>query len=99
MDVFCHFHNGKDCGNAMVAASCAAHYSIRASAHSSLGTACHTKHRPAEHPGAVLDEDVHMAVTPDEMRYLPEGMDKVINLGQRSCKSLLNEPTSSDKVT
>ena len=30
---------------------------------------------------------------------LPEGMDKVINLGQRSCKSLLNEPTSSDKVT
>ncbi len=39
------------------------------------------------YPGAVLDEDVHMAVTPDEMRYLPEGMDKVINLGQRSCTS------------
>ena len=38
-------------------------------------------------PGAVPEEDVHMAVTPDEMRYVPEGIETVINLGQRSCTS------------
>ncbi|MDO5418344.1 MAG: sigma 54-interacting transcriptional regulator, partial [Lachnospiraceae bacterium] len=40
------------------------------------------------YPGAVLeDEEIRMAVTPDEMRYVPEGMDTVINLGQRCCTS------------
>ena len=39
------------------------------------------------YPGAVPEEDVHMAVTPDEMRYVPEGIETVINLGQRSCTS------------
>lgn len=39
------------------------------------------------YPGAVLKEDVHMAVTPDEMRYVPEEIETVINLGQRSCTS------------
>lgn len=39
------------------------------------------------YPGAVLDEDVHMAVTPDEMRYVPKEIENVINLGQRSCTS------------
>lgn len=39
------------------------------------------------YPGAVLREDVHMAVTPDEMRYVPEEIETVINLGQRSCTS------------
>lgn len=39
------------------------------------------------YPGAVLEEDVHMAVTPDEMRYVPEDIEKKINLGQRPCTS------------
>ena len=39
------------------------------------------------YPGALLDEDVHMAVTPDEMRYVPAEIETVINLGQRSCTS------------
>lgn len=39
------------------------------------------------YPGAVLDEDVHMAVTPDEMRYVPKEIETVINLGQRPCTS------------
>ena len=39
------------------------------------------------YPGAVLEEDVHMAVTPDEMRYVPEEIETRINLGQRPCTS------------
>lgn len=39
------------------------------------------------YPGAVLDEDIHMAVTPDEVRYVPEEIETVINLGQRCCTS------------
>lgn len=39
------------------------------------------------YPGAVPEEGVTMAVTPDEMRYVPEGMETVINLGQRPCTS------------
>ncbi|MBP3509763.1 MAG: sigma 54-interacting transcriptional regulator [Oscillibacter sp.] len=39
------------------------------------------------YPGARLDEDVRIAVTPDEMRYVPPGMDTVIDLGQRPCTS------------
>ncbi len=39
------------------------------------------------YPGAVLEEEVHMAVTPDEMRYVPKEIETKINLGQRSCTS------------
>lgn len=39
------------------------------------------------YPGAVLTEDIHMAVTPDEMRYVPEEIETKINLGQRPCTS------------
>lgn len=39
------------------------------------------------YPGAVLEEDVHMAVTPDEMRYVPQEIETKINLGQRPCTS------------
>lgn len=39
------------------------------------------------YPGAVLEEDVHIAVTPDEMRYVPESIETKINLGQRPCTS------------
>lgn len=39
------------------------------------------------YPGAVLEEEVHIAVTPDEMRYVPEFVEKKINLGQRPCTS------------
>lgn len=39
------------------------------------------------YPGAALEEDVKIAVTPDEMRYVPPGMDTVIDLGQRACTS------------
>ena len=38
-------------------------------------------------PGARVAEDVRIAVTPDEMRYVPPGMETVINLGQRVCTS------------
>lgn len=38
-------------------------------------------------PGAPLEEDVHIAVTPDEMRYVPPGMETVVNIGQRACTS------------
>ena len=31
--------------------------------------------------------DVHIAVTPDELRYVPPGMETVIDLGQRVCTS------------
>lgn len=39
------------------------------------------------YPGAVLEEDVHIAVTPDELRYVPEEIETKINLGQRPCTS------------
>lgn len=39
------------------------------------------------YPGAVLEEDIHIAVTPDEMRYVPDSIEKKINLGQRPCTS------------
>lgn len=35
------------------------------------------------YPGAAPVEGVDVAVTPDEVRYVPEGPQKVINLGQR----------------
>ncbi|MCI8889428.1 MAG: sigma 54-interacting transcriptional regulator [Hungatella sp.] len=39
------------------------------------------------YPGAVLEEDVSIAVTPDEMRYVPDEIQTKINLGQRPCTS------------
>ncbi|MDO5549978.1 MAG: sigma 54-interacting transcriptional regulator [Lachnospiraceae bacterium] len=39
------------------------------------------------YPGAVLEEEVSIAVTPDEMRYVPESIETKINLGQRPCTS------------
>ena len=39
------------------------------------------------YPGAVLEEPVELAVTPDEERYVPEGVKKVLNIGHRSCTS------------
>lgn len=39
------------------------------------------------YPGAAEAPDVHIAVTPDEVRYVPPGMETVVNLGQRVCTS------------
>ena len=39
------------------------------------------------YPGAPEIPDVHIAVTPDELRYVPPGMETVIDLGQRVCTS------------
>ena len=39
------------------------------------------------YPGAELEEDVHIAVTPDEMRYVPDSIETKIDLGQRACTS------------
>lgn len=39
------------------------------------------------YPGATLTEPVSIAVTPDEMRYVPEGIETVIDVGQRVCTS------------
>ena len=39
------------------------------------------------YPGASLEEDIHIAVTPDEMRYVPPKMETVIDIGQRVCTS------------
>lgn len=41
------------------------------------------------YPGAELDESLHvdMAVTPDEERYVPAGIEHVLNLHHRSCTS------------
>lgn len=39
------------------------------------------------YPGAVLEEEVSIAVTPDEMRYVPASVKQTINLGQRPCTS------------
>lgn len=38
-------------------------------------------------PGTTLNEIPDIAVTPDEERFIPEGIPKVINLGQRTCSS------------
>lgn len=38
-------------------------------------------------PGCVLTEIPEIAVTPDEERYVPEGVSRVINLGQRTCSA------------
>lgn len=38
-------------------------------------------------PGTALSETPEIAVTPDEERYVPAGVKKVINLGQRTCSS------------
>ncbi len=38
-------------------------------------------------PGTVLNEMPDLAVTPDEERFVPEGISEVINLGQRTCSS------------
>lgn len=34
-----------------------------------------------------MEEDIHIAVTPDEMRYVPDFIETKINLGQRPCTS------------
>ena len=39
------------------------------------------------YPGAELPPDVRIAVTPDEMRYVPEGIETKIDIGQRACTS------------
>lgn len=39
------------------------------------------------YPGAPEVPDVRIAVTPDEVRYVPPGMETVIDLGQRVCTS------------
>lgn len=39
------------------------------------------------YPGAELPPDVHIAVTPDEMRYVPEEIETKIDIGQRACTS------------
>lgn len=39
------------------------------------------------YPGAPEVPDVRVAVTPDELRYVPPGMETVIDLGQRVCTS------------
>lgn len=38
-------------------------------------------------PGAELSETVETAVTPDEERYVPQGIEKVVNIGQRTCSA------------
>ncbi|MGL5436566.1 MAG: sigma-54 interaction domain-containing protein [Lachnospiraceae bacterium] len=38
-------------------------------------------------PGSTLSKTPQIAVTPDEERYVPVGVTKVINLGQRTCSS------------
>lgn len=39
------------------------------------------------YPGATLGEDIELAITPDEERYVPKGMKKILNIGHRSCTS------------
>lgn len=38
-------------------------------------------------PGSELNETAEIAVTPDEERYVPAGVTRIINLGQRTCSS------------
>lgn len=39
------------------------------------------------YPGAELTEDVELAITPDEERFVPETVKQVINIGHRCCTS------------
>ncbi len=39
------------------------------------------------YPGAVLTEKAELAVTPDEVRYIPKEIERYIDLGQRPCTS------------
>lgn len=39
------------------------------------------------YPGAVLKIPVELAVTPNEARYVPKGVERVLNIGHRSCTS------------
>lgn len=39
------------------------------------------------YPGDILEESVDMAVTPEEERYVPKSVKKVLNIGHRSCTS------------
>lgn len=41
------------------------------------------------YPGAPLAENIDMAITPDEERYVPEAVGTVINIGQRVCTSAM----------
>lgn len=41
------------------------------------------------YPGARLIPGIRFAITPDEERYVPEGMDTVLNIGHRSCTSAM----------
>lgn len=36
-------------------------------------------------PGAQLTDTAAIAVTPDEERYVPQGVDEIVNIGQRTC--------------
>ncbi|MBS6642867.1 MAG: sigma 54-interacting transcriptional regulator [Clostridiaceae bacterium] len=38
-------------------------------------------------PGAELSDWADIAVTPDEERYVPQGIDRVVNIGQRTCSA------------
>lgn len=38
-------------------------------------------------PGVELTERTEIAVTPDEERYVPQGIDQVVNIGQRTCSA------------
>lgn len=38
-------------------------------------------------PGCALTETAKIAVTPDEERYVPKGVSRVVNLGQRTCSA------------
>lgn len=39
------------------------------------------------YPGAELTEEIELAITPDEERFVPDQIKKVINIGHRSCTS------------
>lgn len=38
-------------------------------------------------PGAELSDWADIAVTPDEERYVPQGIERVVNIGQRTCSA------------
>lgn len=39
------------------------------------------------YPGAELKEELELAITPDEERFVPDSVKRVINIGHRSCTS------------
>lgn len=39
------------------------------------------------YPNAILEESVDLAVTPDEVRYVPKEVTNILNIGHRSCTS------------